>query len=136
MRRILTGLALSCVVVAGCASTEKPGAQSAGDADKGGQPGVGTKDKSRCDPSGKKVATVDLNADQKADVWKFYATVVENGANLEVLTCKEVDLNFDGKKDMWVYYDNAGNINNEEYDLDFDTKIDLWVYRQNGHIVR
>src|SRR3954470_19384847 len=135
MRRVLTGLALSCAVMAaGCAASEKPAAQSGGDAAKGEQPGAMAKDKSRCDPSGKKVTTVDLNTDQKPDVWKFYATVVEHGANLEVLTCKEVDLNFDGKKDMWVYYDNAGNINNEEYDLDFDSRIDLWVYRQQGHI--
>src|SRR3954463_8943029 len=140
MRRILTGLAMlgmaAGVGLGGCASSEKPAAQTGGDAAKGEQPGSMGRDKSRCDPGGKKVATVDLNQDNKADVWKFYATVTENGANLEVLTCKEVDLNFDGKKDMWVYYDNAGNINSEEYDLDFDSKIDLWVYRQNGHIVR
>src|SRR5262245_20162826 len=134
--RILPSLTLSLVVAAGCATSgEKQQAQSAGDAAKGEQPGTGPRDRSRCDPAGKKITTVDLNQDGKGDVWKFYATVVENGAKLEVLTCKEVDLNFDAKKDMWVYYDNAGNINNEEYDLDFDGKIDLWVYRQNGHIV-
>jgi antitoxin component YwqK of YwqJK toxin-antitoxin module len=136
LMRIVLGLSLTLALSGGCATTNGPKeAQNAGDA-QSGQPGAGAKDKSRCDPSGKKVTTVDLNGDKKPDVWKFYATVVENGANLDVLTCKEVDLNFDEKKDMWVYYDNAGNINNEEYDLDFDGKIDLWVYRQNGHIVR
>ena len=62
--------------------------------------------------------------------------MVENGAKVDVLTCKEVDLNFDGKKDIWVYYENSGNITNEEFDLDFDGKIDLWIYRQNNKIVR
>ncbi len=133
MRRILLGLSLALAV--GCASTEKKeGTTPAGAA--ADQPGKGSLDTSRCDSSGKKVTTVDLNSDGKPDVWKFYATEVENGARVDVLTCKEVDLNMDGKKDAWIYYDNAGNVANEEYDLDFDGRIDLWVYRQNGKKVR
>jgi hypothetical protein len=131
--RPLLGLTIA-LALAGCKTTDtKTDGTTAGKAE---QPGSGSKDKSRCDTSGKKVTTVDLNGDGKPDVWKFYATVVENGANLEVLTCKEVDLNFDGKKDAWLYYENSGNVANEEYDLDFDGHIDLWVYRQNNKIVR
>ncbi len=135
MRPLILGLGLTLAMpFAGCKTSETK--QETTTADKASQPGSGEKDRSRCDSSGKKVTTVDLNGDGKPDVWKFYATVVENGANLEVLTCKEVDLNMDGKKDAWLYYENNGNIANEEYDLDFDGKIDLWVYRQNNKIVR
>src|SRR5438067_739900 len=108
-------LALS---LAGCKTTDtKPEATTANKAE---QPGAGDKDKSRCDRSGKKITTVNIDNDGKPEVWKFYASVVENGATLEVLTCKEVDLNRDGKKDAWIYYENNGNVANEEYDLDFD----------------
>ena len=131
--RLLLGLAFALSVV-GCKSTDTK--QEGTTAAKADQPGTGEKDKSRCDTSGKKITTVDLNGDGKPDVWKFYASVVENGASLEVLTCKEVDLNADGKKDAWIYYENNGNVANEEYDLDFDGRIDLWVYRQNNKIVR
>src|SRR6478736_4071588 len=101
--RLLLGLALVLSATA-CSSTDtkKDGTTAA----KADQPGQGEKDKSRCDTSGKKITTVDLNGDGKPDVWKFYATVVENGASLDVLTCKEVDLNADGKKDAWIYYEN------------------------------
>ena len=131
--RLLLGLTLALSVTA-CSSTDTK--QEGTTAAKADQPGSGEKDKSRCDTSGKKITTVDLNNDGKPDVWKFYATVMENGAKLEVLTCKEVDLNQDGKKDAWIYYDNAGTVANEEFDLDFDGRIDLWVYRQNGKKVR
>lgn len=129
----LTALTLA-LSLAGCKSTEPK--QEGTTAAKADQPGTGEKDKSRCDTSGKKITTVDINQDGKPDVWKFYATVIENGAKLEVLTCKEVDLNQDGKKDAWIYYDNGGNVANEEYDTDFDGHIDMWTYRQNGKIVR
>jgi antitoxin component YwqK of YwqJK toxin-antitoxin module len=127
----LTALTIA-LCLAGCKSTDTK--QDGTTAAKADQPGE--KDKSRCDTSGKKITTVDINNDGKADVWKFYATVMENGAKLEVLTCKEVDLNKDGKKDAWIYYENGGNVANEEFDTDFDGRIDMWTYRQNGKIVR
>ena len=52
---------------------------------------------------------VDLNGDQKADVWKYYVTAQEGSTQVSVLVCKEVDLNHDGRKDMWVFYDKGGD---------------------------
>src|SRR5262249_42457579 len=130
-------LAIALVLCGACAENEKKDTNTA--ANSGGPsnaPAAANVDKSRCDTSGKKVVEIDVNGDKRADVWKVYAKSVENGAQVDVLTCKEVDLNFDGKKDMWVYYDNTGNITLEEFDLDFDGKTDLWTYRQNGKIVR
>ena len=98
--RTFLGLALA-LSLAGCKSTETK--QETTTANKADQPGSGEKDKSRCDSSGKKITTVDLNSDGKPDVWKFYASEMDNGATVEVLTCKEVDLNFDGKKDAFLY---------------------------------
>ena len=101
-----------------------------------GQPEPASVDKSRCEPSGKKVVELDINGDKKPDAWKFYVKVAENGAQVDALTCKEVDLNYDGHKDIWVYYDAAGNIAHEEFDLDFDGKVDMQTYRQQGKIIR
>jgi hypothetical protein len=132
---------LACVAIAlalaGCKTTNgKTEGTTPATASGGEQPGSMPIEKSRCDASGKTVTSLDLNEDKKPDVWKYYARMMDNGAQVQVLTCKEIDLNHDGKKDMWVYYDNAGNVTNEEYDLDFDGKIDLWRYLQNGHVVR
>jgi hypothetical protein len=101
-----------------------------------GQPTLAPLDHSRCDPAGKTVVEVDLNQDKRPDVWRFYAKVLENGATVDVLTCRENDLNFDGKKDSWIFYDRAGNVSNEEFDFDFDGIIDEWTFRQNGKVVR
>jgi hypothetical protein len=122
--------------VAACAENEKKDTNTAANAGGSNATPAPSVDKGRCDASGKKLVEIDVNQDKKPDVWKIYAGTVENGAKVDVLTCKEVDLNFDGKKDMWVYYDNGGNITLEEFDLDFDGKLDLWTYRQNGKISR
>ena len=137
MPRALTAV---CLFLAACAADPKKDANTANDAKKedgpSNTPTSGGADRSRCDPSGKEVTSLDINGDKKPDVWKFYASTIENGAKVQVLTCKEVDLNFDGKKDMWVYYDNAGDVTLEEFDLDFDGRTDLWTYRTGGKIVR
>jgi hypothetical protein len=131
---------LACVAIAltlaGCKTTNQKTDGTTPATAGGDQPGSMPIEKSRCDASGKTVTELDLNQDKKPDVWKYYAKMMDNGAQVQVLTCKEIDLNFDGKKDMWVYYDNGGNVTNEEYDLDFDGKIDLWRFLQNGHVVR
>src|SRR5450432_1867999 len=125
----MRSLALACVLVAACASNEKKDGNTANDEKKNDNPSstpsVAGVDRTRCDSSGKEVTSLDINNDKKPDVWKFYAAAIENGAKVQVLTCKEVDLNFDGKKDMWVYYDNSGNVTLEEFDLDFDGRVDL-----------
>ena len=48
-------------------------------------------DRSRCNTSGKRVVTLDLNQDKQPDVWKIYAVKSEGGSKVEVLTCKEQD---------------------------------------------
>lgn len=93
-------------------------------------------DRSRCNTDGKRVVTLDLNQNKKPDVWKIYASKVEGGTNVEILTCKEQDLNFDGRKDIWIYYDDQGNRQMEEMDTDFDGKVDLVTIRQNGKVIR
>jgi hypothetical protein len=128
-------LPLAITVASGCASQDKK-TTTAADAQASNQPKAAAVDKSRCEPNGKKVVEMDLNGDKKPDVWMFYVKVVENGAQVDVLSCKEVDLNSDGKKDEWVYYDAAGNVAHEEFDLDFDGKIDMQTFRQQGKIVR
>jgi len=132
-RLFLVGL----MPMAACASKDKKATETGATADKGGnQPEAAEVDRSRCEPNGKKVVELDINSDKKPDVWKFYVKVVENGAQVDALTCKEVDLNYDGKKDIWVYYDAGSNVAHEEFDLDFDGKVDLQTYRQQGKITR
>src|SRR2546430_17115744 len=101
-------LALACCLgIAACAADEKKEVANAANSPPGqpsNQPPSSDIDRSRCDSSGKKVVEFDLDGDKKADVWKYYATTVENGAKVDVLTCKEVDANHDGKKDWWTYY--------------------------------
>src|SRR5688572_1240491 len=118
-----------------CASKNKKDSATAANAG-GAEPAPADVDKSRCEPSGKKVVELDINGDKKPDVWKFYVKVVENGAQVDSLTCKEVDLNYDGKKDIWVYYDTSNNVAHEEFDLDFDGRVDLLTYRQQGRLTR
>ena len=70
-------------------------------------------------------------------MWKFYVKVVENGAQVDALTCKEVDLNYDGPQGRVVLLRRRrGNLAHEEFDLDFDGKVDMWTFRQQGKIVR
>jgi len=81
-------------------------------------------DSSLCDTSGKRVATFDLNHDNKPDVWKLSRTVNEGGTVIEVLTCKQVDLDRDGRKDYVITYDSKGGKLTEEFDFDFDGRFD------------
>jgi hypothetical protein len=93
-------------------------------------------DRSRCNASGKRVVTLDLNQDKRPDIWKIYSTKSEGGTTLDILTCKEQDLNFDGRKDIWIYYDDKGNREMEEMDFDFDGKIDMVTFRRGGKVIR
>ena len=94
-------------------------------------------DRSKCSDKGKQIVTADTNLDKKPDVWKFFATVQQNGQSVSVLSCKQVDLNHDGKVDVVSYYDETGNqMTLEEADLDFDGKFDVTIYYVNGKKVR
>lgn len=118
---------------AGCKSSEgsAKGKTTTPTKGKGGSAGP-----SRCNAQGKRVVKLDLNQDKQPDVWKIYKSKVEQGAKVDVLTCKERDLNFDGRKDIWYYYDADGNIQKEEMDLDFDGSTDLVTIRRAGKVVR
>lgn len=120
-------------LVLGCGSGQKEGRI-------GTTIGAGTAEDAkvaqRCDPANKRIVKLDLNRDDKPDVYKMFSTRDEGGQKVEFLTCKEVDINFDGRKDVWFYYDDAGQRTREEMDLDFDGKIDLVTFRQADKIVR
>src|SRR6266581_1525478 len=102
-RLILLALALG---FAACATTEEKKESNTAATEMGNKAAQPAPSQaSHCDTGGKHVIELDMNKDQKADVWKVYHASMENGTKVEVLECKEVDLNFDGKKDIWVFYD-------------------------------
>jgi hypothetical protein len=121
----------AAIVLCGC-----PAEQQKAQPKTGTGSSVTAEDRSRCNASGKRVVTLDLNQDKQPDVWKIYAAKTEGGSKVEVLTCKEQDLNYDGRKDIWIYYDDTGNRQMEEMDLDFDGKVDLITIRRGGKVVR
>jgi len=84
-------------------------------------------DPTLCDTKGKKIVTFDLNRDEKPDVWKLYKTIEEGGANLEILTCKQVDLDHDGHKDYVVGFNRKGGMIFEKFDFTFDGKFDAFA---------
>ncbi len=139
-----TGLALALLgtggLLAACADSpqrrDEPQAmaQTPGNSNVPAPPSV---DRTKCSDKGKQVVTADTNLDKKPDVWKFFASVQQNGQSVSVLTCKQVDLNHDGKIDMVYYYDETGaQPTLEEFDLDFDGKFDVTTYYVGGKKVR
>ena len=89
-------------------------------------------DDSRCVSAGKRVAQVDLNQDDFADLITVYNAV----DGVERVSCKQVDHNFDGRLDAFYYFDASGNIDREQYDLDFDGRIDVGRYFENDVVTR
>ncbi len=71
---------------------------------------------------------VDVDGDQKADVYNYYRQRSKDG---RVLVCKEVDLNLDGKIDVRAWFDDSGNLQREEMDGDFDDQVD-WIDHYAG----
>jgi hypothetical protein len=109
----------------GSKGAEAPGVQ--GDMKSDGQPEalrVPSIDPELCAADGKNVVTSDLNHDGKADVWKLYQTIDEDGTKVEVLTCKQVDFDNDGKKDYVAIYAKTGDKIAEEFDFGFDGTFD------------
>lgn len=118
----LAPLALAVACGGGNKGAQRPGEITSGDEAKNLR--VPTVDKELCDPSGKKVVTSDLNQDNKPDVWKLYATIVEDNTNVEVMTCKQADFDHDGRKDYVATYLRTGEMVAEEFDFGFDGKFD------------
>lgn len=71
---------------------------------------------------------IDLNRDEKADVFNFYRDRKET---TRLLVRKEVDLNWDGKIDVRTWFNDAGEIEKEEMDGDFDSRVD-WIDHYKG----
>jgi len=118
----------------GCGGSQVPSPQTPGTVAGSNVPAAPPVDRSRCKADGKQVITVDTDANNKPDVWKY---LVPNGQGAQVMTCKQVDLNHDGKIDNVYYFDEAGQFTTlEEFDLDFDGRIDISVYYSNGKKVR
>jgi len=83
--------------------------------------------------------TMDLNGDEKIDVWMHYRTIVDPSkpdAKTSVMSEKEMDMNFDGRVDIWRYYNEKGDLVKECMDLDFDGKLDECNFYEEGVVVR
>ena len=71
---------------------------------------------------------IDLNGDDKPEVYNFYR---ERAEAPRLLVRKETDLNWDGRIDVWTWFDENGLIEKEELDGDFDSRRD-WVDHYQG----
>jgi hypothetical protein len=87
------------------------------------------------------IERIDINADDKPDVFKFYRLIDPNAKNLKeakkVLVRKELDVNFDQRFDIVQYYTGKPNkeiLVREELDLDFDGRIDSTRHYKDGHL--
>lgn len=107
-----------------CGDKNKGGAADADGFSNSNQANMPKVDPALCDTSGKNVQTFDLNQDGRADVWKIYAQEEEDGAKLDILTCKQVDYDKDGTKDYVVIYNRQGEMVVEEIDLGLDGQFD------------
>lgn len=122
-RLVLVGIgSLALATAAGCKG--KGSASGEGGLAGSNQELMPKVDPELCDTSGKQVQTFDLNQDDQPDVWKLYAQMEEDGAKLDVLTCKQVDYDHDGKKDYVATYNKQGELVAEEFDFTFDGKFD------------
>lgn len=79
------------------------------------------------------IERIDVNGDQKPDVFKHYSLVDDapdaKGVKVQkkVLIRKEIDVNFDQRIDIVEYYKGASGKEireREEFDLDFDGRVD------------
>lgn len=97
------------------------------------------------DPTGA-IERVDVNGDQKPDVFKYYRSVdvATPGAAADAaktakkaLMRKEVDVNFDQRIDIVEYYEGEPGKEvkvKEEYDLDFDGRVDETRHYKDGNV--
>ena len=75
------------------------------------------------------VKMMDLNRDNKIDVWRYFN---DDGA----VSKEELDLDFDGKIDATDYYTN-GVVRRREIDFQFDEKTDTWkYYDEKGFLIK
>src|SRR5690606_28525716 len=120
----VAGAALALAASAACGGKDKKDTTGPDGMGASNQDLIPKVDPELCDTSGKQVQTFDLNQDGQPDVWKLYASIEEDGANLEVLTCKQVDYDHDGNKDYVATYNRRGEMIAEEFDFTFDGTFD------------
>jgi hypothetical protein len=120
----VAALGLFVGVAAGCGGKSKGASGAEGGMAASNRDLMPKVDPALCDTKDKRVDTFDLNQDGKADVWKLYAQMEEDGAKLDVLTCKQVDYDKDGRKDYVAIYNRRGELVAEEFDYTFDGVFD------------
>lgn len=136
-RRLLFASALAALMVAACGKKAPP--KNALDAKNEEAAGSGG------EKTGKRgdefVQTLDLNRDDKPDVWAYYVKTPDGQDKCDNVPCrlvrKEKDYNGDGKIDEWEYYaDDGRTLDHQAFDMDFDGKVDVTLYWQGGQVVR
>lgn len=89
------------------------------------------------------VERIDVNNDQKPDVFKHYALVEDPGdgkgpkVQKKVLIRKEIDVNFDQRIDIVEFYKGPSGKEikeREEFDLDFDGRVDAIKKYVDGNL--
>lgn len=86
---------------------------------------------------GEKARELDLNRDNKPDVWTFYVTAKgADGQERERKVRKEIDFNGDGRVDITQYFNEREEKVRESMDQDFDGKVDSVLFYEKGVNVR
>jgi antitoxin component YwqK of YwqJK toxin-antitoxin module len=83
--------------------------------------------------NGFRKVTLDINSDEKADVFNYYR--VGEGAEEKLLVRKEIDLNFDGTVDVSQIW-KEGEMTQEQIDADFDGRNDWIDFYDQGERIR
>jgi antitoxin component YwqK of YwqJK toxin-antitoxin module len=83
--------------------------------------------------NGFRKVTLDINSDQRADVFNYYR--VGEGVEDKLLVRKEIDLNFDGTVDVSQIW-KEGEMTQEQIDADFDGRNDWIDFYDQGERIR
>ena len=84
------------------------------------------------EPANELEQTLDMNGDQKPDIWRSY---IQKGKN-KILISKSFDLNFDQKVDFKRYYSEDGKVLRDQMDMDFDGSWDRSTYYKDNRLER
>jgi len=82
----------------------------------------------RTTSDGNLVVEVDIDGDDKPDIYNYFRTLDGDG---RLLLRKEMDLNQDTRIDVWSFFTETGDLEREEMDGDFDGNID-WIDHYQG----
>ncbi|MBJ94389.1 MAG: hypothetical protein CMP23_07900 [Rickettsiales bacterium] len=125
--RILTVIATAAMFSA-CATTQKKEGVDLIDDDEWVNP-VQEYDEG----NGFRKVTLDINSDEKPDVFNYYR--VGEGEEEKLLVRKEIDLNFDGTVDVSQIW-KEGLMTQEQIDADFDGRNDWIDFYDQGERIR